>query len=335
MKHVHKYLLNNLTSTFFPIFLTLYSITSIIYLVKIASLTSIITMNGTEMLYLYFLNVPTILFYSLPVSFFVASIINIAKISSEYELIVINSFGFSPLKIMKNFIPISLLMSIALFIISFILMPKATYSKDVFINKKKQEARFNIKPSEYGQKFGPWYMYVEDKKNNEYINIILYQNEDNKNTFISASKAVLINNGTSLSLKLFDGTSSVITNELKLIEFSEMSINSQLPNPKQISTLKDIINYWLNTNRKDNLLFYFFISLIPISSVLLYISLGYYNPRYQKNHSTMYAIIFLVVYIVSLQKISKTEDFTSMIYFPIIWIILSIVIYLIRVKKYF
>ena len=335
MKHIHKYLLNNLSSTFFPIFITLYAITSIIYLVKIASLTSIITMNGAEMLYLYFLNIPTILFYSLPVSFFVASIINIAKISTEYELIVINSFGFSPLKVVNNFIPVSLLMTISLFIISFILIPKASYNKDIFINKKQQEARFNIKPSEYGQKFGPWYMYVEAKKNNEYLNIILYQNEKSKNTFISAKKAVLINNGNTLSLKLFNGTSSIITTNLKLVEFSKMTINTQLPNPKQISTLKDIINYWLHTNRKDNLLFYFFISLIPISSILLYISLGYYNPRYQKNRSTVYAIAFLIIYIVILQKLSKTEDLNSMIYFPLFWIILSYIIYIIRVKKYF
>ena len=335
MKHIHKYLLNNLSSTFFPIFLTLYSITSIIYLVKIASLTSVITMDSFELIYLYFLNVPTILFYSLPVSFFVAAVINIAKVSSEYELIVINSFGFSPIRVIKNFIPISLLMSIALFIISFVLMPKAAYNKDIFINKKKQEARFNIKPSEYGQKFGPWYMYVEDKKDKEYFNIILYQNDKNKNTFISAKKAVLINNGNSLSLKLFDGTSSIITDKLRLVEFSKMTINSHLPNPKQITTLKDIINYWLHNARKDNLLFYFFISLMPFISVILYIALGYYNPRHQKNHSTAYAIIFLVIYISAMQKISKTDDLYSMIYFPIIWIILSMIIYIIRVKKYF
>jgi len=335
MNKLHKYLINNLSATFFPIFITLYAVTSIIYLVKIASLTSIITMNGFEMLYLYFLNIPTILFYSLPVSFFVASIINVAKLSSEYELIVINSFGFSPLKIMKNFISISLLMSILLFIVSFILIPKANYSKDIFINKKKQEAKFNIKPSEYGQKFGPWYMYVEDKKKNTYFNIILYQNKKDENTFISAKKAILINNDYSLNLELYDGTSSVVTDELRFVQFEKMIINNELAQPKKITTLKDIINYWQHTKRKDKLIFYYFISLLPIISVLFYIALGYYNPRYQKNNSTMYAMIFLVSFIIIMQKLSKAENFNSMIYFPIIWIILSIIIYFKRVKKYF
>ena len=335
MNHLHKYLLNNLSSTFFPIFFTLFAVTSIIYLVKIASLTSIITMSGFEMMYLYSLNIPVILFYSLPVSFFVSAIINVAKISSEYELIVINSFGLSPLKVMKNFIPISLLMSIALLLISFVLIPKANYSKDIFINKKKQEARFNIKPSEYGQKFGPWYIYVSDKKKNTYFNIILYQNEQNKNTFISAKKATLTNNGNSLSLELFDGTSSIISDELKLVKFKKMIINNHLKQPKQISSLKDIINYWIKGNNDDDLLKNYFISTLPIISILLYISLGYFNPRYQKNHSTAYAMLFLISYIVVMQKLSKTEDLYSMIYLPLTWIIISIGIYILRIKKYF
>jgi lipopolysaccharide export system permease protein len=292
-------------------------------------------MTGFEMMYLYSLNIPVILFYSLPVSFFVSAIINISKISSEYELIVINSFGLSPLKVMKNFIPISLLMSILLLLISFVLVPKADYSKDIFINKKKQEARFNIKPSEYGQKFGPWYIYVSDKKKNTYFNIILYQNEQNKNTFISAKKATLTNNGNSLSLELFQGTSSIITDELKLVKFEKMIINSHLKQPKEISSLKDIINYWMKGNNNDNLLKNFFISILPIISILLYISLGYFNPRYQKNHSTAYAMIFLISYIVIMQKLSKTEDLNTMIYLPIIWVLISIAIYILRIKKYF
>jgi lipopolysaccharide export system permease protein len=293
-------------------------------------------MNGFEMLYLYFLNIPLILFYSLPVSFFVAASINIAKLSSEYELIVINSFGLSPLKIMKSLIPISLLMSILLIIISFVLIPKGYYSKNIFINKKKQEARFNIKPSEYGQKFGPWYMYVESKeKNNIYKNIILYQNDANSNTFISAKKAIIINNGNSLSLELYNGTSSIVKNDLNIIEFTKMIINNELPQPIKITSLKDIINYWVHNPRVDDILFFYFISIMPIISILLFVAIGYYNPRYQKNNSTFYSMFFLISYIVIMQKLSKTEDFNTMIYFPIFWILLSIAVYFIRVKKYF
>ena len=114
-----------------------------------------------------------------------------------------------------------------------------------------------------------------------------------------------------------------------------MIINSHLKQPKEISSLKDIINYWMKGNNNDNLLKNFFISILPIISILLYISLGYFNPRYQKNHSTAYAMIFLISYIVIMQKLSKTEDLNTMIYLPIIWVLISIVIYILRIKKYF
>jgi len=105
MKLLKKYLLINFSQTFFPIFLTLYSITSIIFLVKIASLTSIIQINFFELLELYLYSVPTILFYTLPISIFVSLSLTLSKLSSEYELIVITSFGLNPIKILKIFLP--------------------------------------------------------------------------------------------------------------------------------------------------------------------------------------------------------------------------------------
>ena len=97
-----KYLMTTYSQSFFPIFLTLYVITSIVYLVKIASLTSIIQINFLELLELYGYTIPTILFYTLPITIFVALALTLSKLSSEYELIVITSFGLNPIKILKN-----------------------------------------------------------------------------------------------------------------------------------------------------------------------------------------------------------------------------------------
>jgi lipopolysaccharide export system permease protein len=338
MNRLHKYIIANLSSTFFPIFFTLFSITSIIFLVKIASLTSVITIDFYELLFLYSLKIPLILFYTLPITFFVSATISIARISSEYELIVITSFGLSPLNILKIFIPISLLFTFALFIISFVLIPKADYMQNSFINKKKQEARFNIKASEYGQKFGPWYMYVQSKKKDNYSNIILYQNEDGKDTFVIASKANIQNKQTSLTLKLFDGTSSIISDDLQYVEFDTMTLNSHLKQEKQISTLKDLINYWLKnrSSSKTSTMFQnIFISLLPLISILFYIALGYYNPRYDKNYSTIFAVVFIILYVVVMKKLSLTEDIDYLYIFPMIWIMVSVGIYLFRIRRYY
>ncbi|HIP13266.1 MAG TPA: YjgP/YjgQ family permease [Arcobacter sp.] len=339
MKLLKRYLLSTLSNTFFPIFMTLFAITSVIFLVKIAALTSIITMSFSELLYLYSLTIPQILFYTLPITFFITAIINLSKLSKEYELIVITSFGLSPLKVMKIFIPISLLLSISLIIISFVLIPKAKYMENSFIDKKKQEAQFNIKPSEYGQKFGPWYIYVQDKNNNTYKDIILYQSEINKDTFIIAQQAKIKNNTNTLSLKLFDGSASTITNKINQVDFKTMSMNSYIKQSKQISSFKDLINYWKNAPaesvKKRRILQNIFISVLPFISVLFYISFGYFNPRYEKNKNTIYAILLVLVYMIATQKIALSRDYYLLAVVPIGWILISIFFYFRRIRPYY
>ena len=62
-----KYLLRIYSDTFFPIFSTLFVITSIIYLVRISTLTSVMQINFLELLELYAYIIPTILFYTFPI----------------------------------------------------------------------------------------------------------------------------------------------------------------------------------------------------------------------------------------------------------------------------
>jgi lipopolysaccharide export system permease protein len=339
MKLLNKYFSLTLGQTFFPLFFTLYSITSIITLVKIASLTSVITMSFTELLYLYALNIPNILLYTLPITFFIAVVLNIAKLSSEYEMIVLTSFGLSPLNILKFLIPISLLATISLLVLTFITMPQAKYLELSFVTTKKQNAQFNIKPSEYGQKFGPWNIYVEEKIDNNYKNITLLQPLEESNTIILAKDATIHNNVDSLKLNLFDGSAVVISNNIKQVDFDKMSMNNFLPKAKQINSIDDLIAYWSDVTQDrvklKMLMKNIFLSILPVISLIFYIALGYYNPRYQKNRATIIAIGLVVFYVVLMSNFASTRDLRLLIVLPAIWIILSLILYKIRVKPYY
>ena len=112
-----QYLYSQLAITFFPIFLGLFFITSVVFLVKIASLTSIITINFAELFTLYAYVIPQIIFYTMPISFFISLVITLSKLSSEYELTVITSFGLNPVNVLKIFFPITMLLSAILLIV--------------------------------------------------------------------------------------------------------------------------------------------------------------------------------------------------------------------------
>ena len=339
MKHLKRYLLETFSQIFFPIFFTLYIITSIVYLVKIASLTSVIQINFLELLILYSFSIPNILFYTLPISSFIGLVLTISKLSSEYELMVITSFGLNPLKLLKLLLPIILFITSFLLINNLALVPKADFLNNSFIEKKKTEAQFNIKASEYGQQFDNWFLYVNEEKDNLYKNIVLYKQEENKDTIIISKYATITNNKSTLSLNLTTGQLVEIDNSLSQIDFSKMTINNELKQSKNINTIDDLILYWsdikVKSKKMNRFIFAILTSVLPLVSILFIISLGFYNPRYDKNYSTSITLLLTTIYLVFTHKFSSELGLITLYIIPFFWIFISYIVYHFRIKSYY
>lgn len=328
-----KYLNKTYSDTFFPIFLTLYTITSIIFLVKIASLTSVIQINFFELLELYSYNIATILFYTIPISLFISLGLSLAKLSSEYELIVITSFGLTPLKILRMFLPLLILSSLLILIISLTLVPKSIFLKETFLVNKKTEAQFNIKANEYGQQFGKWLIYVEKEKNGLYEDIVLYQQNKEEDVFIIAKYANLNNMGTSLNLSLNDGKVVKVGEKVSQIDFKRMVLNNELEQAKDIQNFDDLINYW--EDKDEKLAFNILSSLFPLISAFFIIYIGYFNPRYNKNYSTVIGISTTIIFVVLTKELTNAFQLEALYYFPILWLIVGYIFYRYKIKRYY
>jgi lipopolysaccharide export system permease protein len=328
-----KYLQKTYSNTFFPIFLTLYTITSIIFLVKIASLTSVIQINFFELLELYSYNIATILFYTIPISLFISLGLSLAKLSSEYELIVITSFGLNPLQILKMFLPLLLSSSILVLIISLTLVPKSTFLKETFLVNKKTEAQFNIKANEYGQQFGTWLIYVEKEQNGLYEDVVLYQQNKEEDVFIIAKYAQLHNMKTSLNLSLNDGKVVKVGEKVSQIDFKRMVLNNELEQTKDIQTFRDLLNYWKDKGEKFS--FNILSSIFPLVSAFFIIYIGFFNPRYNKNYSTVIGIAVTIIFVVLTKELTQEFQMETLYYFPIIWIIVSFLFYRYKIKPYY
>ena len=332
-----NYLHSQLAISFFPIFLGLFFITSVVFLVKIVSLTSVIKMNFMELFGLYAYTVPQILLFTLPISYFLSLVISISKLSSEYEMIVITSFGISPLDIVKKLLPITLLISVALLVITLGLIPKAKYLMNSFIDYKKSEANFNIKESEFGQKFGDWLIFIEKKEDNIYKNVKLFKKENEKEELIVSESAILENNKGNLTFKLFNGKIFIIDDsELNEIDFETMYIN-EIVNNQQILVFSTSFNYWILSlkHNLDNDSFVFFIltSIFPLISLFFVITFGYFNPRYEKNRAVAYSIGAVVLYYVIIKFVGDRLVLHSLYIIPIVWIIASYILYSKTTKK--
>ncbi len=330
---LNNYLFSHLSQSFFPIFLGLYFITSLIFLVKIASLTSIITINFFELFQFYLYVMPTIIFYTMPVSFFISLAITLSKISSEYELVVITSFGLNPLKILKIFLPISLILSFTILIISLGLIPKAKYLNDQFLEQKENQANFNIKASEFGQKFGDWLIYISSKKDKTYKQIKLFKTKDNTDQFIISKSAVLNNKNGELDFQLFDGKSFYMDKkEINQINYKQLSLSNNIQSSKESYNYSTSYRFWKDTLKEDindanKFAFYILISLFPLLSLFLILVFGYFNPRYEKSKVILYSLLSIVFYYFLAKQLSDIFLLHSLYLLPLVWLSISYILY--------
>ena len=334
---LNHYLYSQFAITFFPIFLGLFFITSIVFLVKIASLTSIITIDFFELFRLFAYVVPQIIFYTMPISFFISMVITLAKLASEYELTVITSFGLNPVNILKIFLPLTLLLSALLLVVSVGLIPKTKFLTKQFLETKKKEANFNIKASEFGQKFGDWLIYINDKNDKTYSDVKLFKTEEKKDQFIISKTAVLDNDKGNLSFKLVDGKAFIIDEkELNQIDYESMYINDSIADSK-IGVFTDTYSYWKHNIQKnidiDDLTFFVLTSLFPLFSLFLVITFGYFNPRYEKNRAVSFSLIAVVLYYVLIKMIGDKILLHALYIIPTVWIIGTYILYSQTIKK--
>ena len=334
---LQRYLYSQLAITFFPIFFGLFFITAVIFLVKISALTAIITVNFFELFRIFSYTIPDIIFYTMPISFFISMVITLSKLSSEYELTVITSFGLNPFKILKIFLPLTLLLTLLLLVVSVGLIPKTDFERKQFVNIKKNEANFNIKSGEFGQKFGDWLIFINDKKNNLYEDVKLLKVQKDNDQFVISKNAVLDNDKGVLSIRLDEGKAFLIEKEeFNQINYEAMYINDSISAAKT-TVFTTTYDYWKNNIKNkvdlDDLTFFILTSFFPLMSLFLVITFGYFNPRYEKNRAIMYSLISIVLYYVLIKSIGDKIFLHTLYIIPILWLSGTYFLYSKTIKK--
>lgn len=252
------------------------------------------------------------LFFVLPITFFVAAVATLTNLSKEYELPVLFSLGFTPKALFRVFAPLCFLLSIILFIFSFILIPSSNELYSSFLNQKRQNLDLNLEPGDFAQKLGAWLVYVGEKDGQSYQNVVLFsKNALDKEAFVIAEKIELHNSNSALELLIFDG--SIFLNnidDIAKIDYEKMisrfSFASEQGSPS-------FIDYWLrigdihilertfDDSRRvvegkkvlRNLSTYLLVSLFPIMSLAFIPLLGVMHPRFA--HSYTYILLLAVI----------------------------------------
>ncbi len=324
-------MLKNLFIIFLSMFMPLFAIASVIFMIKLATYTAVIQLSILDMLKLYTFVLPEILFYTLPITFFVAATLSLFKLSTDNEMVVLFSLGIHPTFILKTFLKPATLLSALLIFDFFILFPHSTTLSSNFVSYKKSEAKFNLSASEFGHSFGNWLLYIgKDDGKQTYSDIILFNKNKEEEIIISANKAKIINDSGILRLKLIDGNAySYSTKKLSQIDFKVMFINDTMAT--DLAVYRSPIEYWLSDERKESkthmMITDTLLSLFPLVSLFLVASIGIVHIRHQKGQIYLYLFLGILVFYGATLGLQKTLVFYTIPFILISWLLGTYYIY--------
>jgi lipopolysaccharide export system permease protein len=335
MPKLEKYLLNNISAIFFNIFFTIFFIVSIIFLVKISAKSAVLNIDFIELLTIYSYFLPTILYFTIPIVFFVSITVVLSRLSLESELISVLAVGISPKNIGNVIFKISILVTLLLFILSIVLRPLANQSMDIFIEQKKADVSINTNSNDFGQKFGDWSVIIEQKDNNKVNNIILYNRATNQ--LIDTQKAYTQKDDFSLNLILENGRMFSLQNDIyKEVLFKRLQLNDITQSSEK--SYSSIVDYWSNIENKKvlkELVLSITISIIPTLFIPFILAIGILNPRNKNNHIWFFMISTIVGYLTIVFLLLKQAQIYTLVIAPIIFAIVGYYFYFIKIKKRF
>jgi len=308
MDSIKGFISSNFAKAFLTIFLPFFLIISLVFLVKISSLTNQIEISFLELLKLYAFSTPEIMFYTLPLSFVVALANLLMKLSQSNELIALYALGLNANSIVKKLLLLGVLFSGLLLVLSFLAMPLSKQYYKSLKATKKSEAKLNIVPGKLGQKFGDYYIYIKEKKEEAFHDIVIYnRTQKDQEQFFSSQEGHLNKTYGVTSLELIDGYGYTYTKDrLQQAKYQHLEVyDSSRQKPYNF---EEILSYWSqvrsDTKLMSKMLFFISISLIPLLSVYMVAAFTMINPRYQSNRSflVIFGVVFLFYFIASLMR---------------------------------
>ncbi|WP_300364825.1 LptF/LptG family permease [Hydrogenimonas sp.] len=339
MRNISGYLIRSFSALFFSIFLPIIAIGSLILFVRIAKITEVTQMSFSEMLLMYSYFLPTILFYTLPITFFAALTLTMVKLSNDFENIVLFSFGISPHKLLRFFAPVTFMIVGLLLLLSLALIPITKQLIKSFISYKSVHAVLNVEPSQFGQKFGDWLVFLESKDDEGRLhNIVLYNASNPKEEQILIAKSgSFVNENGIIGLQLERGEAYRIQHDaMDQINFKTMKIYDT--STHEPFTYRNLTEYWFmaitDSKRLKDFIVFIAVSLFPLITLFYAMSYGILHPRYHKNHSYLAIFSVTIIYYGIISAIAKISPMGSMAFLAL-FLVTGALLFYITVQKRF
>ncbi|BCZ19223.1 LptF/LptG family permease [Helicobacter sp. NHP19-012] len=331
---------NAISQIFFSFFLVLFFIASMIMLIGIASVTLVVKLSFLDLVQLYTYSLPGTVFFIIPITFFAACAIGLARLSYDHELLVFFSLGIAPKKIVQAFLPLCIFASCVLLVFSLILIPASKSAYYSFIRDKKDHIDVNIQAGEFGQKLGDWLVYVGKKEGGVFSDLVLFSHKGLAlESFMIAQKGEVKNTDGVFGLQLEHGNAYFADKgQLRKVAFKQLNLRNKLNvsarNGAAYLHGHDYIGYWKKAfgahpdkHQQRRFTQAILVALFPLASLFLIPVFGISNPRFSKNLSYVYVLLAVGIYFLGMHVISQDAPLIGTITLPIVWFLGAYALY--------
>jgi lipopolysaccharide export system permease protein len=332
MGKLRHYIFAQLNILFFSIFIPLFVIASVIFMIKLATYTSIIQLTVGEMGKLYLFVLPELLFYTLPISFIVAATLSLYRLSNDNEMVVVFSLGISPAFLVRILSLPAFLLALVLLSDFLIVTPYIKSISKNFLAQKKAEAKFNLSASEFGHNFGDWMLFISKSDNNDrtYGDVVLFNKNLKEEVLLIATQAELKNHQGNLQLQLHNGEGYTYNDEdFKRMQYKTLSINDMITNDNSLYT--NTFEYWTSPidheYRKNLLITNTLLSLFPLLSLFIIVGLGVVHARHQKRWIYLWLFVTIILFYSSAILIGRMIDYHAIWVVALAWLVVTYFIY--------
>lgn len=333
MGKLRRYIFSHLNVLFFSIFIPLFVIASVIFMIKLATYTSIIQLTIGEMGKLYLFVLPELFFYTLPISFIISAILTLYRLSNDNEMVVVFSLGIAPNFLVRILSIPSLLLCILLITDFLVVTPYIKSISKNFLAQKKAEAKFNLSASEFGHNFGDWMLFINKSDNaaRSYGDIVLFNKNLDQEILLFANNAELLNNSGKLQLQLKNGEGYTYNEEIfRRMQYQSLTINDTIISDR--AEYGNTLTYWTASAREQEarnstLITNTLLSLFPLLSLFLIVALGVVHARHQKRWIYLWIFLSIVLYYAAAITLQKWIAFNTIWTVALIWLIGTYIIY--------
>jgi len=328
---IDKYIIRNLSHSFFIVFFPLFVIASLVFAIKLSGYTSVIKITMSELFRLYLYGLPELLFYILPFSFFITASLAIHRLSMENETIVLFALGIKPSKLLSILLRPAFLLSVVLIFDFFVLLPLTKVMFRSFVDQKQAEGQFNISASEAGHKFGDWLVFVEQKNlDNTLKNVVLFKPDEIEETLVHSKKAEVVNKNSIMSLELENGKSYSYSKEmLRQVQFKKMAINHKLL--KEGQHYKATLEYWLDEGDRSykikKFTTSFLLAVFPLLSLFSVLSIALVKARHSHSHIYLWLFAIVMIYFIGVFSLSTQLGLYAIVSIIPVWLTVTYFIY--------